>query len=266
MKSIVLTVVLLLCANSLLFAAGGVKKKRPRAYDYGQVIIDNFSTSSGLSPVTFDHWTHRSKYTCRLCHVDIAFEMQAGATEITAADNMQDYYCGTCHNGKTRYQNQLIFAACDLTQKKSAAARCQRCHLPAKDPQRKRDFYAFIKGLPAERFGNKINWDKAETAGLIKPIDYLEGVSVKQESLPVQDDFALQAKVKGMPNIIFSHKKHVDWNGCETCHPEIFVGVKRGSTTYSMIDIFNRKYCGVCHGSVAFPLRGCQRCHTEKVQ
>ena len=25
-----------------------------------------------------------------------------------------------------------------------------------------------------------------------------------------------------MSEIIFSHKKHTVWNGCELCHPEIF--------------------------------------------
>ncbi len=266
MKRIFIVLLLLLCGSSLLFAAGGVKKKRPRAYDYGRVVINNFSTSSGLSPVAFDHWTHRSKYTCRLCHVDIAFEMQANATEISAADNMQGYYCGSCHNGKSRYQDKAIFASCDPAKKVSDAARCQRCHLPAKDPKRKSAFYAFTKTLPKDRFGNKVNWEQAEIDGLIKPIDFLEGISVKSPDLLVQKDFALNAKVEGMPDIIFSHRKHTDWNGCETCHPDIFVGVKKGATKYSMIEIFDNKYCGVCHGSVAFPLQGCQRCHTEKVQ
>jgi c(7)-type cytochrome triheme protein len=54
------------------------------------------------------------------------------------------------------------------------------------------------------------------------------------------------------------------WNGCELCHPQIF-GVKRGSTTYEMVDIFNGLYCGACHGSVAFTTHDCQLCHTKSV-
>ena len=266
MKRVLFVMLMLLCGSSLLFAAGGVKKKRPRAYDFGQVTINNFSTGAGLSPVNFDHWSHRSKFTCRLCHVDIAFEMKANATEISAADNMQGYYCGTCHNGKSLYNNQPIFSSCDPAQKKTDAARCLRCHQPTRDTQQKTDFYAFTKNLPKERFGNKVNWEEAEIKGLITPIDFIEGLSVKQAPLPVQKDFSLDTKVEGMPSILFSHEKHTTWNGCETCHPEIFVGVKKGSTQYSMIEIFDDKYCGVCHGSVAFPLQECQRCHTEKVQ
>jgi len=69
-----------------------------------------------------------------------------------------------------------------------------------------------------------------------------------------------------MPDIIFSHAKHTVWNGCEGCHPEIFMGVKRGATKYSMVDIFEGKYCGACHVAVAFPTIDCQRCHSRPVQ
>jgi c(7)-type cytochrome triheme protein len=97
-------------------------------------------------------------------------------------------------------------------------------------------------------------------------VDFLEGVSIKREKLADQNDFELGAKYEGMPDIIFSHQKHTVWNGCELCHPEIFIGIKKGLTKYSMEDIFAGKYCGVCHNSVAFPLLDCQRCHTEKIQ
>jgi c(7)-type cytochrome triheme protein len=32
-----------------------------------------------------------------------------------------------------------------------------------------------------------------------------------------------------------------------------------------MIEIFDGKYCGVCHGKVAFPNLDCQRCHSQPV-
>ena len=81
----------------------------------------------------------------------------------------------------------------------------------------------------------------------------------------VQKDFSLDAKVEGMQDIIYSHAKHTVWSGCEGCHPEIFVGVKKGLTKYSMEEIYQGKYCGVCHLKVAFPLLDCQRCHTKAV-
>ena len=69
-----------------------------------------------------------------------------------------------------------------------------------------------------------------------------------------------------MNEIIFSHKKHSAWSGCEGCHPEIFSGIQKGLTKYSMREIFEGKFCGQCHLNVAFPMIDCQRCHTKPVQ
>ena len=127
------------------------------------------------------------------------------------------------------------------------------------------DFATFTKPLPRGRFGNGIDWEKAELDGLLKPVDYLEGVSVKRHIRPGQEDFALSAKLPGMPDIIFSHAKHTTWNGCELCHPEIFK-VRRGETRTSMVQIFEGQSCGTCHVTVAFPLIDCQRCHASPVK
>ena len=48
----------------------------------------------------FDHWLHRSKFTCRVCHVDIGFAMEAKGTKVTADMNVKGFYCGSCHNGR----------------------------------------------------------------------------------------------------------------------------------------------------------------------
>ncbi len=263
MKRLFFIICLILVFTGLSLAQTGVKKKRPLPYDYGRVIINNYSEKEGLAPVVFDHWLHRAKFTCRLCHVDIGFGMKAGSTGIKASDNIKGYYCGTCHNGKMVSNNRKVFEAC--SKDKEDIRRCERCHSMGKNVKKENDFNIFTEKLPKERFGNGINWEKAEADGFIKPVDFIEGISIKRHSLTVQKDFALEAKVKGMPEIIFSHKKHTIWNGCEVCHPEIFVGVKRGATKYSMVEIFDGKYCGVCHGAVAFPLIDCQRCHTKPV-
>jgi len=266
MKKVFLIAVLVLATAGIIIAQPGVKKKRPLPYDYGKVVMNNYSEKAGLSPVVFDHWLHRSKFTCRLCHVDIAFAMKTGATYVKASDNMNGYYCGTCHNGKLFFQGRTIFESCSKKFPPDDVKRCDRCHSLGKNVKREYDFAKFTERFPKERFGNGINWEKAEADGLIKPVYFLEGVSIPRKSLSVQKDFALSPKLEGMPEIIFSHKKHTVWNGCELCHPEIFVGVKKGSTKYSMVEIFEGKYCGVCHGTVAFPLLDCQRCHTKPVQ
>jgi c(7)-type cytochrome triheme protein len=265
MKKVFLILCMFLVFAGLAFGQGGVKKKRALPYEYGNVIIDNYSEKAGLAPVEFNHWLHRAIYTCRLCHVDLAFGMKAGATNIKASDNKKGYYCGACHNGKMTYDSKPIFDACLPKYTQEDAKRCERCHSLGRNVGREYDFNVFTKKFPTERFGNGINWELAEEKGYVSPIDYLEGISIKRKAMKMQKDFSISTKVEGMPDIIFSHTKHTVWNGCEVCHPEIFVGVKKGTTKYSMVEIFDGKYCGVCHIKVAFPLLDCQRCHTKSV-
>lgn len=266
MKRSLFFLLLVLVLAGAAMAQTGMKKKRPLPYDYGNVVINNYSEKAGLAAVQFSHWLHRAKHTCRLCHVDVGFAMKAGATDIRAEDNMKGYYCGTCHNGRTTSGGKAVFESCSKAAAPDNMQRCQRCHSLGKDVEREYDFSTFTRNFPKERFGNGIDWEKAEATGLIEPVDFIEGVSIKRKPIAPQKDFALEAKMEGMPEIIFSHKKHTVWNGCELCHPEIFLGVKRGLTKYTMVEIFEGKYCGVCHSRVAFPMIDCQRCHTKQVQ
>ena len=262
MRYVMSAVAVLFVFVSLAHAEGGVKKRKPLPHEFGSVVIGNFSASAGLSPVVFDHWLHRSKYTCRVCHVDIGFGMSAGSTKIRAADNGKGYYCGACHNGKSKYDKKVIFEACAGKD----SQKCGICHSTGRNPLREQAFSKFSENMPKERFGNGINWQLAEEKGLINPINHLEGISIARNTLAVQKDFSLDVKIEGMPTIIFSHSKHTVWNGCELCHPDIFLGVKKGATKYSMIDLFQGKYCGVCHDKVAFPQSDCQRCHVGAIQ
>lgn len=269
-RRVVFALALILILSVPLFAQTAaktaVKKKRPLPYEYGRVVIDNYTEKGPLAPVVFDHWLHRAKFTCRVCHVDIGFAMKANATDIKAADNMRGYYCGACHNGKTIVEEGTLFAACSKAATEDDQARCERCHSLGKTDKIDSEFIRFARPLPKERFGNGLDWQQAEESGLISPTDFVKGISIKRKSLAVQKDFALNTKLVGMPNIIFSHKKHTFWNGCELCHPEIFVSVKRGDAHNSMASIFEGKSCGVCHNTVAFPLTDCQRCHSTPVQ
>ncbi len=265
MKRNALVLLLVLALATTLSAETGAFKKRPLPPDYGRVVINNYSEKEGLPPVVFNHWLHRINFTCRVCHVDVGFAMKAGATGIRAADNANGYYCGTCHNGRMVFKDRKVFESCAAKGVFSSDKQCDRCHSLGKIVKKEYDFYKVTAGFPKERFGNGINWEKAEENGYIKPVSHLESVWPRKAALKVQKDFVLTPKVEGMPDIIFSHKKHTVWNGCEVCHPEIFVGVKKGLTKYSMQEIFEGKYCGVCHRAVAFPLLDCQRCHTKPV-
>jgi len=242
------------------------KKRRPLPPEYGRVVLSKQSEKGSVAPVSFDHWLHRAKYTCRLCHVDIGFAMAENGTGVKAADNASGLYCGSCHNGRRMDGGRKIFESCSSGRPTEQKTTCVRCHSVGKNVVPEVEFAAFTRGFPRGRFGNGVDWEAAETLGLIKPVDFLEGISVPRKSMAAQKDFALSPAQKGMPEIIFSHEKHTVWNGCELCHPEIFGAVKKGKEKYTMGEIFDGKYCGVCHVSVAFPMQDCQRCHTKPVQ
>ena len=236
----------------------------PPPAQYGRVIIK--SQGASLEPVVFDHWLHRAIYTCRLCHVDIGFAMQAGGTGITAENNINGYYCGACHNGAMVYGGTKIFASCAEKYTPEEAARCVRCHSPGESVKKDFVFDKFTEYLPKKGLGNGIDWEEAEAKGLIRPMDFVKGVSVKKSSMKMQKDVELASKSTWMEDVIFSHKKHAVWNGCEVCHPEIFPPAGTEAVQYTMLQIFDGQYCGVCHDKVAFPLAECDRCHTKPVQ
>lgn len=269
MKKVCLFFLVACMVAGVAWAQNGVKKKRLPPQDYGKVILNHYSEKANLAPVVFDHWLHRSKYTCRLCHVDIGFEMKANDTNIRAADNASGNYCGTCHNGKSTSDGQKIFASCSTSprpQTAQDAQRCNRCHSVGQNFASRNDFQNLTGKFPRKRFGNGIDWVETESARLITLTDKLDGVTGKSKPFQTPQDSTIKPKVDGMPDIVFSHDKHGVWNGCESCHPDLFPSVKKGtSQVYSMNEIFDGKYCGACHGMVAFPMIDCQRCHSKPV-
>jgi len=260
MKFKVVALIVFAVALSTLGSAQtfGVKKRTPKPDEYGTVVMSNYAARVDSDPVVFPHWLHRAKYTCRLCHVDLGFAMTARETMVSEQDNRNGLYCGACHNGTE------AFAAEEPGEDGEMIQHCDRCHSEGKDVELKHDFYAFVKDLPRARFGNRVDWMKAEDDGQIVLKDYLEGISIERADLMIQDDKQLHAKVVGMPNILFSHQKHTVWSGCELCHPQIF-GIRKRAQVYDMQEIFEGRYCGACHGTVAFPNTDCRLCHTEDV-
>jgi c(7)-type cytochrome triheme protein len=253
-------VILIISAISLSFAqSGGIRKKRPPRHEYGNIIMNKNTEEGKIAPVVFKHWVHRTRYTCRLCHMDVGFSMQAGGTAIRESDNTNGLYCGSCHNGKEAFgaEEKGLLGS-------NPKKNCDRCHSYGKDVSFKYDFYEFTKKFPKARYGDKIDWMKTEETGLIKLKDYLEGVSFDEEPLKYSSELELKAKVAELPDIIFSHKKHSVWLGCEICHPDIF-GIGKGETKYTMQDVFAGRFCGACHGKVAFANLDCKGCHSKDV-
>lgn len=235
--------------------------------DYGRVVLDSFTPEANMPPAQFDHWRHRARHTCRVCHVDVGFAMAAKETRVSAGTNQGGFHCGACHDGRATWRGKPIFASCSGDRAKPEdEVRCKRCHDRGDPGQRRKDFDAFTAGLPRKGATGDVDWEEAEAQGKIKPLDFLEGQSFRRTPLRMDKDVAIQSKASWMTDVVFSHRKHAVWNGCEACHPEIFPSTKRGNAKYSMFQISSGEYCGVCHGRVAFPLAHCQRCHVKPVR
>lgn len=242
--------ILLLCATADNGYAMGKK-----SHTFGNVTMEQTSGTSKQGPVVFRHWSHRDKFTCRLCHVDLEFAQVAGETEVYEEDNRAGRYCGACHNGKIAF----------------AQKHCSNCHskdtneLKQQEKKARKDFFAVQKTLPRSMYGNKIDWMQSETKQLIILKDSLPGYSFPQQNLVNNmRDEPLDPSLSGLPDIIFSHSKHVTWNGCGMCHPTPFA-LENGKTAISMKKIIDGALCGRCHGTVAFPINDCALCHSKPV-
>jgi c(7)-type cytochrome triheme protein len=114
-------------------------------------------------------------------------------------------------------------------------------------------------GLPKDRYG-LIDWAKLVRENLVKPKPSLDPNA--DEMPPLKMDVLIEAKGDFVDDVIYPHEMHTYWLKCEACHPGIFVPAK-GQNNMTMTGIAEGKWCGRCHGKVAFPLTDCTRCHTS---
>ena len=211
---------------------------------YGNILINRASSGAGVKAATFSHWSHRTKYTCTVCHLELGFNMMLNTTIITEAENKEGKYCGACHDGKTAFGH--------------TEEHCNKCHNGNKSYGG--DKFKELKSLTAAPYGNRIDWAEALENGQIKPKSFLT-----EQSEPVQfeKELLLEAEMAMIPPAVFPHKKHIAWIDCANCHPDIFNIKKKTTKHFSMSYILNNEFCGVCHGKVAFPLDDCKRCHPK---
>lgn len=117
-----------------------------------------------------------------------------------------------------------------------------------------------LEPLEKANSGNFVDWSKSVKKGLIKP----QYDAKNPEQQPMIMDLDIVFAVKGtIGNVLFSHAAHLQWLECDNCHTKIFQP-KRGENKISMDMIIRGQSCGVCHGSVAFPVNDCERCHSQK--
>jgi c(7)-type cytochrome triheme protein len=254
---------LLLTAVALLSCQGGglamdrtelgnvIKAIPPNGplWKYGTLIMRRRTKKAGMAPVVFAHWSHRARYTCRVCHLDLGFSMRAGDTGITRAQYTAGKYCGACHDEVTAFGVQG-----------GEPSQCARCHM--KDTRALEfSFETFAATLPMSGFGNGIDWALALKSGRISPKNTL---SVAAPPMPLPEKLRLPMKL-GTPaprsDVTFSHEDHFRELDCSSCHPDIFNIKKKGTVDFSMDRNIFGDYCGVCHMRVAFPMNDCKRCH-----
>ena len=189
--------------------------------------VELASKSDPAFKVIFSHQKHGQWLACTNCHTKL-FEKKAGGTPMAAGDIHGDRHCGACH-GKVAF---------------SIVSGCQLCHL---------------RNLPKDS-NDRVDWSRALADRLIAP---RPGARAKAVDQPVLDlDVDLKADTQPAINSIFSHTSHTKWLACNSCHPALFPKEASMAGTKAA-DLHSRRYCGACHGSVAFGMiGGCGRCHS----
>jgi len=218
-------------------------------WKYGNVVMRARSRKAGLAPVVFSHWSHRSRYTCRVCHQELGFSMRLGDTGITRNQLLAGKLCGACHNG-----------ALAFTVKDGPRAQCGKCHLDSTTGL-ERQFDKFAAALPMAPFGNGIDWSAALRDGTVNPANALDASQVAIQFPEKLREPLKLGTTSPRSDVSFSHEDHFAELDCSSCHPAIF-NIKRKSTTaFTMDSSIYGNFCGACHLQVAFPMNDCRRCH-----
>ncbi|MFQ5559963.1 MAG: c(7)-type cytochrome triheme domain-containing protein, partial [Nitrospinota bacterium] len=119
-----------------------------------------------------------------------------------------------------------------------------------RDPSRKIPGKRENTGLPLDRY-RRIDWLQTAREGLIFPLeDLLEEF--------FEDEFN-KNEIDTDP--VYHNSMHIYWLSCENCHPKFFPMERGGTKDMTMKAIFKGEFCGKCHGTVAFSLGYCMRCH-----
>ena len=113
--------------------------------------------------------------------------------------------------------------------------------------------------LPRDPAGH-VDWVAAVDSGIIRPRSSpgQAAGAAPNDGFAFDFDFYLPGPSE-MFDAYFPHSAHTKVLACQHCHPRIF---PRRNMMMTMHDINEGKFCGECHGKVAFPVAtGCDRCH-----
>lgn len=120
------------------------------------------------------------------------------------------------------------------------------------------DVDTIYAALPRNDDG-QIVWMKALAEKTIAPKPGIAADAKEDE--PTDMDVELVPKDQPEYKVVFSHKVHTSWLGCDNCHTGLFE-MEKGKTVITMDKINSGQVCGVCHGKVAEPEpTTCPACH-----
>jgi c(7)-type cytochrome triheme protein len=113
---------------------------------------------------------------------------------------------------------------------------------------------------------DEVDWMAALRDGVIKPRAALSGPGNPDANI-FKFDFYF-AGPDPESDAFFPHSAHTEWLTCESCHPAIFryreLGLAESEDHGIIMDqLYEGEYCGKCHGTVAFAVDSCSRCHKE---
>ncbi len=123
---------------------------------------------------------------------------------------------------------------------------------------------AALKGkeLPRDKFG-LVDWAQMVRQGLINPRGSLD--PEEEDSDPFDMNIRIESKSDFVNDVKYPHYMHTYWLSCEICHDTVggaIFQMAAGTNGITMVGISQGKWCGRCHGKVAFPLADCNRCHS----
>ncbi|VAX06930.1 Cytochrome c family protein [hydrothermal vent metagenome] len=270
---------------------------------YGDIVMAN--TREGMEEgeveaVLFPHWFHRVRFRCKVCHED-TFKTEKGSNDVNMDHISAGEQCGMCHDGAVAWDplecelchmypmEQLDADAAPPPEEKNPANllfASRSGKMAGKGDRRKPSGNAFkwgggwqprafsMAGLPKDKYG-LVDWIKITKNGMLLPKGSIDPENPLYES-PVHytfdedgeediEDIVIKVKSKTIAEVLFPHTLHAWWLNCKSCHPHRFVRTA-GDTVMTMREMAKGKYCGECHGKVAFPLEDCGKCHNrEKV-
>ncbi len=269
---------------------------------YGDIVMAD--TAEGMKEgeveaVVFPHWFHRIRFRCKVCHED-TFMTDKGTNKIDMDAISAGESCGVCHDGSVAW-DPLECESCHFYPLEQVE---QDKLAKEKEPENQEDILfsgrsgktagrgdrrhpsgsAFkwgagwqpralaLAGLPRDKYG-LVDWVDITRKGTLLPKGSIDPEDPLYES-PVHyefdeegeediEDILIPVKSKTLSAVVFPHTLHTWWLGCKSCHPKRFDRTA-GDTVMTMKEMAKGKYCGECHGTVAFPLEDCEKCHNKQ--